>query len=79
MPETKKTRKCCVKKNTATKKQIPNKNVDGIQTSILDEEIDIHQNRLSLLLSEYFTCCDHDRKVQLQNQSLLLKRTPRIL
>ena len=50
------------------KKQIPNKNVDGIQTSILDEEIDIHQNRLSLLLSEYFTCCDHDRKVQLQNQ-----------
>ena len=33
------------------KKQIPNKNVDGIQTSILDEEIDIHQNRLSLLLS----------------------------
>ena len=24
MPETKKTRKCCVKKNTATKKQIPN-------------------------------------------------------
>lgn len=50
------------------KKQIPNKNVDAIQTSILDEEIDIHQNRLSLLLSEYFTCCDHDRKVQLQNQ-----------
>ena len=50
------------------KKQIPNKNVDGIQTSILDEEIDIHQNRLSLLLSEYFTCCDHDRKVDLQSQ-----------
>ena len=50
------------------KKQIPNKNIDAIQTSILDEEIDIHQNRLSLLLSEYFTCCDHDRKVQLQNQ-----------
>ena len=50
------------------KKQIPNKNVDGIQTSILDEEIDIHQNRLLLLLSEYFTCYDHDRKVQLQNQ-----------
>ena len=54
--------------NNLVKKQIPNKNVDGIQTSILDEEIDIHQNRLSLLLSEYFTCCDHDRKVQLQNQ-----------
>ena len=27
MPETKKTRKCCVKKNTATKKQIPNKHI----------------------------------------------------
>ena len=50
------------------KKHIPNKNIDAIQTSILDEEIDIHQNRLLLLLSEYFTCCDHDRKVQLQNQ-----------
>ena len=50
------------------KKQIPNKNVDAIQTSILDEEIDIHQNRLSLLLSEYFTCYDHDRKVDLQSQ-----------
>ena len=50
------------------KKQIPNKNVDGIQTSILDDEIDIHQNRLSLLLSEYFTCYDHDRKVDLQSQ-----------
>ncbi|MBR5824826.1 MAG: N-6 DNA methylase [Paludibacteraceae bacterium] len=50
------------------KKQLPTKNVDAIQTSILDEEIDIHQNRLSLLLSEYFTCCDHDRKVQLQAQ-----------
>ena len=44
------------------------KNIDAIQTSILDEEIDIHQNRLSLLLSEYFTCCDHDRKVDLQSQ-----------
>ena len=50
------------------KKQLPTKNVDAIQTSILDKEIDIHQNKLSLLLSEYFTCCDHDRKVQLQTQ-----------
>ena len=50
------------------KKQLPTKNVDAIQTSILDEEIDIHQNKLSLLLSEYFTCCEHDRKVYLQNQ-----------
>lgn len=50
------------------KKQLPTKNVEAIQTSILDKEIDIHQNKLSLLLSEYFTCCDHDRKVQLQTQ-----------
>lgn len=34
MPETKKTRKCCVKKNTATKKQIPNKHIGLVKNDM---------------------------------------------